>query len=129
MGLDINNSNRLPLKYALFRKPPDNAENNDIIKFLISKNAKIVIKSENSWSTFNALHVAHIRDNLVIFAFLIEEFNALDTLDDETLDEIINHKEIEFLKFLWKIPRVHDFILKNNLEKAFPDTVRNVFIF
>lgn len=129
LGLDINNSNRLPLKFALFKKPGDNAGNNDIIKFLLSKNAKIVIKSEDSWSTFNALHTAHIRDNIEIFAFLIEEFNALDTLDDETLDDIINHKEIEFLKYLWKIPRVHDFILKNNLEKAFPDIVRNVFIF
>lgn len=124
-GLNINNTERLPLKYALYREPT----NNDIVKYLLENKAVIEIKTADEWSGFNALHTAHYRDNVEIFGLLIEKYNALETLDDETLEDIISHKEIPFLRYLWEIPKVEKFIIDNGLEDAFPQTVRDVFIF
>ncbi len=124
-GCNINNPERLPLKFALYL----DKTHNDLIKYLLEKGASIEIKTEESWSGFNALHTAHYKDNLEIFVHLIKNYNALATIGADTLNEIISFKEIEFLKHLWEIPQVHDFILKNNLEEAFPDTVKDIFIF
>lgn len=119
-GCDINNNQRIPLSFAFYQEN----QNNDIIKYLLANGADITDNNE-----FNALHDAHIRDNVEIFGILIKEYDALDSLDDEILDEIINYKEIDFLKFLWKIPKVHDYIIQNNLEEAFPKEVQDIFIF
>ena len=101
----------------------------ETIRLLLDNGAKLVIDSNNNWESFNALHAAHYYNDSEAFGLMIKEYNALETIDEETLDEIISYKEIEFLQYLWEIPKVHDFILKNNLEEAFPKEIRELFVF
>ena len=123
---DVNETTRIPLRFAISR----HEENNDIIKSIIGAGANLVIKSKTEWGDgFNALEEAHMFSNIEIFGYLINEFNALDTLEEDTLEDIISHKEIEYLKFLWEIPKVHDYIIKHNLEEAFPKEIQDIFIF
>ena len=125
-GINLNNEENLPLHTAFFQKE----QNNNIIKLLLTAGATIYIKSTEEWNNgYSALDDAHTRHNVEIFELLIVKYNALDNISDELLEGIINFKEIEFLKFLWKLPKVKDFITDNNLEEAFPEEIRNVFIF
>lgn len=125
LKLDINNPERLPLKYALYKESP----NNIIIKKLIDSGALLTYQGDTEWNTFNALHTSHYRDNIEIFEYLITHYNAQDTLTEETLQEIIGHKETEFLKFLWNIPMVHDYITQHKLYNALPHEIQEIFIF
>jgi len=126
LDLGLNpNGDRNALGLALH----NDGDDTKTIRLLIDNGADIVIKSDDDWGGFNALHAAHYYNDIKAFELLIKEYNALETLDDETLDEIITHKEIKYLTFLWEIPKVHDFIIKNNLEEAFPKEVQDIFIF
>lgn len=125
LGLNPNGK-RLPLGVALHNE----GEDVETVRLLMKYGAKLVIPSDNDWdSGFNALHAAHYYHDPESFGVLVKEFGALDTIDDETLDDILSHKEIEFIKYLWDIPKVHDYIIKHNLEEAFPESVKDVFLF
>ena len=125
LGININNPERLPLKFALYKEPA----NNEIIKLLINNGAKISIKGNDTWEQFNALHTAHYRDNFEIFEFLILNYNSHETIDEELLKEIIAHKEVKFLKLIWNIPLVHDYIIQHKLYNALPSNIQDIFIF
>jgi hypothetical protein len=124
LGLDPNGK-RTPLGLALHNE----GEDVETVRLLLDNGAKLVIKSDDEWDGFNALHAAHYYDDPESFGVMIKEYNALETIDDKTLDEIIAHKEIEYLKHLWEIPKVHNFIIQHNLEDAFPAEVREMFVF
>lgn len=125
LGLDVN-SERNPLGLALH----NDDDRTDIVRLLLDNGAKLVNDGAEDWDDgFNALHAAHYYSDPDAFGILIKEYNALETIDDETLDDIISHREIEYLQYLWEIPKVHDFIIKHNLEEAFPKEVREMFVF
>lgn len=124
--INLNNIERLPLRFAINKENI----NLDIIRALLKNGAKQNISASSDWtSDFNALVEANMVDNIDIFKMLIEEFDALSLITDNLIDEIIEHKEIEYLKYLWEIPRVHKFIIKHDLVDAFPNDIRELFIF
>lgn len=125
LGLNLNHPFRMPLAVAMHMDPM----NNEIIKLILDSGASIHDNSDDEWDNFNALHMAHYRSNVEIFEYLIKKHNALDSLNDSTLDDIIKYKEIEFLSLLWEIPKVHEFIIKHDLLEAFPKEARNLFLF
>lgn len=122
-GLNPNNNDINALSIAFYNDIKDIK----IVKLLLDNGAKLVI--DNGINSFNALHASHIYDDPESFGLLINEYNALETIDDETLQHIIEYKEISFLKYLWEIPKVQNFILQHNLEEAFPKEARDVFVF
>lgn len=124
-GIDINNKYIHTLNHA-FLTPKRNIE---IIKFLLENGANIYQESENSWESYNALEWAHSIDSEELFELLLVKYDALKYLTDDMLTDIIKYKEIKYLKHLWEIQLVHDFIIKNNLEDAFPSNIKDVFIF
>lgn len=119
------NASRNPLGLALNNE----GEDIDTVRLLLDNGAELVIKSDDEWGGFNALHAAHYYSDSKSFGIMVKEYNALDTLDDETLDEIVSHQEIDYLQYLWHIPKVHDYIIKHNLEEAFPQSARDMFLF
>jgi len=125
LNIDLDNINRLPVRFALFQPKP----NNEIIKLLLKSGAQLEIIGTDEWNNYSALNDAHTRDNFEIFKFLIVEMDALDTLSKHSLDEIIRFKEIDYLQFLWGIPEVYEFIMTNNLEGAFPEDIQKIFCF
>lgn len=125
-GADVNNQYIHIMHYAFMGS---NELNIDIIKFLLDNGAHIYNHSENSWEEYNLLEWAHSKDEEEVFELLIREYNALEFLKKDMIQSIIQDKDIKYLKYLWEIPQVHDFIIKNNLDEAFPKSVRDVFIF